>query len=335
MKKCVVLVVLILLLACLLVGCNTTKQYTVFGTFLEVKISGSNGAKLANEIYNTLNDYEDILSPVIEGSDLYRINHASAEEPIKCSNITIELALISLEVYNLTNHAYNPAIYPVVELWGFDANSFIVAGVTKAPPAESDIAALLPLTDYATMFTIDAENKTITKHNDNAKIDFGGIAKGWSIGTMKNKVDNRKALIDLGGNIIAYNSTYTIGITSPRESSSSLYGKFTLNDNYSVSTSGDYQRYFEYEGKRYHHIIDSNSGHPTDNGIIAVTVVTTTNDKFEGSNFAAYGDALSTAVMVLGKEQGTALVNQLGIGAVIIYSDLTYDKIGNIDFTKV
>lgn len=335
MKKFIFLITLILLLLCLLVGCNTTKQYTVFGTFLEIKISGSNGAKITNEIFNTLDGYENILSPTIEGSDLYKINHADAEQPIVCSDITIQLAEISLEVYNLSNHAYNPAVYPIVELWGFDANSFVVAGVTKTPPTDAQINALLPLTDYANLFTIDSQNKTITKHNKDAKIDFGGIAKGYSIGAMKEKIGSRKTLIDLGGNIISFNNSYTIGINSPRKSSSSLFGKFTLNDNYSVSTSGDYQRYFEYEGKKYHHIIDPSTGHPTDNGIIAVTIVTTANDKFTNPNFAAYGDALSTAVMVLGKEQGKALVNLLGVSAIIIYQDLTYETIGNINFSKM
>ena len=333
MKKVVFLIALVLVLSCLLVACNTTKQYTVFGTFLEIQISGSNGAKVTDQINNTFDSYEKILSPTIEGSDLYKINHAQAEQPISCSDITIELAEISLDVYKLTGHSYNPAIYPLVELWGFDANSFVVAGVTKAPPASSDIAALLPLTDYENMFTIDKENKTITKHHDKAKLDFGGIAKGYALGAAKDIVGGRKALINLGGNIMSYNRAYAVGITNPREGSSSLFAKFTLDDNSTVSTSGDYQRYFEYEGKRYHHIIDPDTGCPADKGIISVSVVV--GPSVVNKNYTAYADALSTAVMILGKEKSEILLKSLKVSAFIIYTDLSYETIGDLSIAKV
>ena len=335
MKKGLLLSLILLLTLVLLVGCSSASDFYVFGTTLMVKTEGTQGKKIAKAIYNELDGYESIISPVIEGSDLYRVNKAEKDVPVSVSDMTLELYKISLEMYNLSSHAFNPSVYPIVKLWGFDADTFIVAGQTKQPPTDEQINALLYLTDLENMFVVDYTNKTITKKDSKAMLDFGAVAKGYSLGRLTGIVGDKKSIVDLGGNIIGFNKDYTVGIRSPRDTGSSVFGKFTLHSGESISTSGDYQRYYEYNGTRYHHILDPNTGKPANKNIISVSIISNKIEGVQNGNSAAYIDAISTAVFVLGKDAGKELINTLKVKAVIIYSDLTYDVCGDLDFVRL
>ena len=336
MKRIILLFLVVIVSLVLLVACNSTSTYDlILGTTLIIKTNGVNSKFIANNIYNKFDAYESLLSTSIEGSDVYRINHAQANVPIHVNDITIELSKISSEIYNLSNHAYNPAIYPLVRLWGFDSESFVVSNIDRVPPTDEQINEILYLIDYSENFVIDTENTTISKKYEGCMLDFGGIAKGYAIGSLDDIISSKKVLVNLGGNIMSYNKTFNIGLTNPRDGGSSLFGKFSLFDRESVSTSGDYQRFFTHNGKRYHHIIDPQTGKPSSSRIISASVVTKKIDNVSNSNYAAYGDALSTAIFILGKEKGIELMNNLGLSGVIIYENLTYEIIGNLDFKRM
>ena len=335
MKRIAFLSLILILILVLLVGCSSASDFYVFGTTLQVKTENDISKKVAKGIYEKLDGYESIISPVVANSDLERLNKAEKDVAVSVSDITLELYKISLEMYNLSSHAFNPAIYPVVKLWGFDANTFVVAGQSKQPPQQADIDSLLYLADLENMFVVDYTNKTITKKDSNAMLDFGAVAKGYSLGQLADIVGDKKSIVDLGGNIIGFNKDYTVGIRSPRNSGSSVFGKFSLHSGESIATSGDYQRYYEFDGVRYHHIIDPSTGKPAEKGIISVSIIAGSINGVENANSAAYVDAISTSVFVLGKEKGIELINTLGVKAVIIYSDLSYDVCGDLDFVRL
>ena len=141
------------------------------------------------------------------------------------------------------------------------------------------------------------------------KIDLGGIVKGYAADETKrilNKSGIKNAIIDFGGNIYACGNNpsgepWKIGIQNPFELSRKYMGIINATDS-TIVISGDYERYFEFEGKRYHHIIDSKTGYPSENELSAVCVIA--KDSIDA-------DALSTALFVLGTEEGSGLTKEI------------------------
>ena len=329
--KSVLLIAIILISIVSLTACSSTEQFFVFGTFLDMTVEGVSGGKATREVFTYMESLETLLSPTVEGSDLHKIYSAKAGEKVKCSPETMELFSIVEVIFDLSEGAYDPSIYPLVRLWNFSGDKFSqIEG--KTPPTDEDISMVLSVVGFDKAFTIDHVAGTVTKNAgyDGAMLDFGGVAKGYAVDKAMDGFDG-KALVNLGGNIGAKGKSYTIGIGNPRESATPYFGSFTLSDGELISTSGDYERFFTYEGKRYHHILSPATGKPSDSGLISVSVVCTNG---------AVGDALSTAIMVLGAEKGKALIARindefdLAVKAVLISTDLTYEVVGDLGFVK-
>lgn len=329
--KSVLLIVIILISIVSLTACSSTEQFFVFGTFLDMTVEGVSRGKATREVFTYMESLETLLSPTVEGSDLHKINNAKAGESVKCSAETMELLSIVEVIFDLSEGAYDPSIYPLVRLWNFSGDKFSqIEG--KTPPTDEDIAEALSVVGFDKAFTIDHVAGTVTKNAgyDGAMLDFGGVAKGYAVDKAMDNFDG-KALVNLGGNIGAKGKSYTIGIGNPRESATPYFGSFTLSADELISTSGDYERFFTYEGKRYHHILSPSTGKSSDSGLISVSVVCTNG---------AVGDALSTAIMVLGAEKGKALIARindefdLNVKVVLISTDLTYEVVGDLGFVK-
>ncbi len=326
MKKGIALILLIVLCIVSFTACNVeTKQYFVYGTILEVTIKGAGANSTAEDIYDAIDNLEGVFSPTVTGSDLFRINNATVGEKVVVSDKTNDLIKTALYVYDVSGGAYDPSVYPLVRLWEFSGDKF-VEGISKRPPSDEDITSTLAFVGLDKAFSFDTENKTVTKLIDGAMLDFGGLAKGYTVDLTLDLVSSKqKGLINLGGNIGAINKDYAIGIGNPRESNTAYFGAFTLKSGECISTSGDYERYYFYEGVRYHHIINPWSGRPSLSGLVSVSVIT---------DDGALGDALSTAVMILGKEKGVELLNGLGVKGVLVEGDLSFTVIGDLDFVK-
>ena len=329
--KSVLLIAIILISIVSLTACSSTEQFFVFGTFLDMTVEGVSHGKVTREVFTYMESLETLLSPTVEGSDLHKINNAKAGESVKCSAETMGLLSIVEVIFDLSEGAYDPSIYPLVRLWNFSGDKFSqIEG--KTPPTDEDIAEALSVVGFDKAFTIDHVAGTVTKNAgyDGAMLDFGGVAKGYAVDKAMDGFDG-KALVNLGGNIGAKGKEYTIGIGNPRESATPYFGSFTLSAGELISTSGDYERFFTYEGNRYHHILSPSTGKPSDSGLISVSVVCTNG---------AVGDALSTAIMVLGAEKGKELITRindefdLNVKAVLISTDLTYEVVGDLGFVK-
>lgn len=320
------LFVLILCVLCIVLfcACNKTGQYLIFGTFVDIELSGSNASKKLVEIEKRLIKIENLMSATKDGSDVAKINAALKDTPVSVSRETMQVLICAKEVYTASGGAFDPTVYPLSRLWKFSADTYV--GVPTTLPDDEEILDALSLVGMDKLL-LDEENLTVTKKADGLKIDLGGLAKGYAAGEALSIADGMQGIINVGGNIVAVGRDISVGIQNPR--GDGYIGKFTLNSKTSVSTSGDYERRYVYDGINYHHIISPFTGYPTgvkdDANLISVTVV---------SDNYTLCDAVTTAVMVLGKEKGIELIEKLNLKGVLIDSDLTVTVVGDIDFVR-
>ena len=262
---------------------------------------------IINECFSLCTDYENKLSRTINTSEISAINSAKGSKT-QVSEQTAELIKKAIKYSELSNGKFDITIAPVSSLWDFKSES-------PAPPNDSQIKEALSHVNYK---NISVEGNTVELLDESAAIDLGGIAKGYIGDKAKEFLIEKgvtKALINLGGNILVIcpeNDSLKIGIQDPNGQEGALSGAISTNGN-SLVTSGIYQRCFEYNGKLYHHILDTSTGYPVDNNLASVTIV---------GPESADCDALSTTVFCLGAEEGLKLVNSLdGYEAVIITKD--------------
>lgn len=334
MKKHLLFIITILLICIVLFcACSATGQYFLFGTFIDLNIEGSGSIKTEKEIASELERLEELFSATIEGSDVWRINYAKANEAVTVSGDTMAALAICKNIYELSGGAFDPTVYPLVMLWKFTADTY--TGLPSAPPSVEAINELLSYVGFNDMIMLDETENTVTKSYDEVQIDFGGVAKGYAAKKSADIAQGKTALLNLGGNIVCVGKSYKIGVANPRESDAAYFGSMTVENGFSVSTSGDYERYYEYEDVRYHHIINPKTGYPSginsstggmnEDRLVSVTVI---SEQF------ADCDAIATAALILGKENGVALLQSLGLKAVLIDCELNYLLVGNVDFVK-
>jgi thiamine biosynthesis lipoprotein len=203
----------------------------------------------------------------------------------------------SLAIADASGGAFDPTILPLTQLWSFDTGGRL--------PEPREIERAVQRVDY-TRLRIDPDGNVILP--EGFGLDLGGIAKGAVVDLLAEVLDERigpNYLIDAGGDILVSGlkeggRQWVIAIRHPRDPQE-FVGKLSLgarNRKIAVVTSGDYERYFEQDGRRYHHILDPRTGYPAQ-GTASVTVIAPT---------CARADALATAVFVLGPERGLALL---------------------------
>ncbi|MGI6327777.1 MAG: FAD:protein FMN transferase [Dethiobacteria bacterium] len=320
--KTVIILLLMLLFIFNIMGCSGEDKYekTVFlmDTKVDITIYGNGMSnkqyvKLANEIETEMKLLESIFSSHITGSDIRRINEAAGREAVKVSPETVFVLQKALEVAEMSGGAFDPTVAPLLDLWGFKTDE-------PAIPSQNDLEEVLPLVNYREV-EIDEASSTVFLPQPGMKIDLGGIAKGYIVDRGLKIVDNSSVsalFINAGGDISVAGTKssgemWRIAIQDPFESQR-LTAVLDVEEG-SIATSGDYQRFFEAGGEKYHHIIDPKTGYPAA-GISSVSIL---------APDTITADALSTAVFVLGLEDGLELLERLdGIEGVII------DKQGEI-----
>jgi len=269
-------------------------------TIVTIQIPG--GAERVAVIQKALDRMEQVdhkFNVLDSSNQLYAFNHRN--EPITDPEIA-GLVKTALDIARQTAGAFDVTVYPLVKLWGF-------FGKNPSLPADRDIRALLPHVGWRKLVVRDGR---ITKADPAVRIDLGGIAKGYAVGEAVKTIRAagvQSALIDAGGDIYAIGTLsgqpWKIGIRDPR--GDGVMGSLDVTD-LTVVTSGDYERYFETNGVRYHHILDPKTGYPV-RGLRSATVITAD---------AALGDGLSTALFVLGKERGLAFLEKSGLAQGVI-----------------
>jgi len=264
------------------------------------------GNRAMQAAFDEIKRLERLLSTWRSDSELSRVNQEAGRRPVRVSPETLELVTRSLELGRLTQGGFNVALGPAIEAWSVTERQHI--------PDERELRQLKSLVDW-TSIQVNKEARTIYLPHKGMRIDVGGIGKGYAadraVAEMK-RVGAMGGVVALSGDIKAFGvlpdrKGFPVGIKHPRQEEA-LIAIIDLNDE-AVSTAGDYERFFEREGIRYHHILDPQTLQPA-GACQSVTVIAK-----EGT----VADGLDTGIFVLGPEQGMALAERLpNVEAVII-----------------
>jgi thiamine biosynthesis lipoprotein len=294
----------------ILFGAWFNDQAAIMGTRISVEVWHEDQAAAETAIEDVFKEFrrlDQALSPYIESSELYRVNQLAADEPLHISKEFFDLLEKSLAFSRLTDGAFDITFASVG--YQYDYRKGI-------KPSDQAINNALPLINYR-LIRLDEKKQVVSFARQGVRIDLGGIAKGYAvdrgIGLLKQR-GIEHALITAGGDSRLLGDhrgrPWHIGIQAPRDKKA-LAAVLPLSGT-AISTSGDYERYFERDGVRYHHIISPKTGRSAGE-LRSVTIL--------GPN-ATRTDALSTSVFVLGLQKGLALIDRLqDVDAVIIDRD--------------
>lgn len=288
-------VLLFLLCIAMLTACQNSdknkkvsKDIFAMDTYMTVTAYGKNAENGVNKAVDEINRLETVLSAEKQESDIYKLNETGSGT---LSTDTKDIVSKALEINKTTNGAFDISIYPLMVKWGFTTQKYNV-------PSKNEISKLLKNVDSSKII-FDEKSGSI-KLKENMKIDLGGIAKGYTSSRVMQifkECGVTSGLVSLGGNVQALGTktdgtAWQIAIENP-DKSSDYIGVVSVKDK-AVITSGGYERYFEKNGKTYHHILDPETGYPAESGLKSVTIV---------SDDGTLADALSTSLFVMGKEK--------------------------------
>lgn len=323
MKKPFIGCLLFLIVTILFCGCsqkqeNLSKTDFYFDTVITITLYDSSAQKQLDECFSLADKYEKLLSATVKGSDIWNINHADGK-PVEVSDETAFLLKKAISYSRLSDGAFDITIGKLSSLWDFKSDEHVI-------PSQKSIDSALKTVGYE---NIQIEGNTVTLKNPDTQIDLGGIAKGYIADQMKSRLNEQdiyEGVINLGGNVLTIGKkssgeTYKIGIQKPFDTSGSSIASVEITDE-SLVSSGVYERYFELNKKRYHHILNPATGYPYDNGLLGVTIITSSS---------ADADALSTTCFALGLEDGMKLIeNMKNTEAIFITEDYELHKSSGI-----
>jgi len=267
-------------------------------TLVQMQAHGENAETAIEKSMERIREIENLMSKTIKSSDIYKLNH-NPKTKMQLSQESMVVLKKALEYAEMTDGNFDPTIGALVELWGIGTED-------AAVPSQSEIEKALLNTGYQYLKLYENSAK-IT--NSGVKIDLGGIAKGYAAEEVKEvvqKYDIQHAFVNLGGNVLVIGdktdgSPWKIGIQDPREGRGNVMAIIDAVDS-TIVTSGNYERYFEENGKIYHHIINPKTGYPTRNNLLSASIIS--ENSFDA-------DALSTAVYVMGLEKGMSFIEDL------------------------
>ncbi|HKU51448.1 MAG TPA: FAD:protein FMN transferase [Nitrospira sp.] len=256
--------------------------------------------------FDEIKRLERLLSTWRSNSELSHVNAEAGLQPVRVSPETLELVVRSMEMSQLTDGGFNIAVGPAMEAWSFTERQRI--------PSDEELQQLKPLVDW-TNIQINNEAQTIFLPHKGMRVDIGGIGKGYAadraVEEMK-RAGAQSGVVALSGDIKTFGvlperDGFPVGIKHPREDET-LIAVIDLKDE-AISTAGDYERFFERDGVRYHHILNPQTLRPA-RGCQSVTVI---------AKEGAVADGLDTGIFVLGPTRGMELVERLpDVEAIII-----------------
>ena len=267
---------------------EASRDVFAMDTYMTVTAYGENAEVAVDAAEVEIERLDALLSTGDADSEIAKLN---ADGNAKLSEDAGYLVERALELYQETDGTFDIAIYPVMEAWGFPTQKYRV-------PSDREIQKLLKNVN-SQKIKINKKTNVVTLEK-NMKIDLGGIAKGYTsqrIAKIYKKDGVKSGVISLGGNVQAIGtktdgSRWKVGVQSP-DDTESMIGAYEAADE-AVITSGAYERYFEKDGKTYHHIIDPATGKPSEKDLKSVTII---------SKNGTLSDTLSTTLFVMGKDK--------------------------------
>jgi len=322
MKKRLFLFVLLFIFSILATGCQMTPQQKLISTgpnfflnsVLDVKIldEGADVEKISEEIMKKVQSLENLLTSKDSASEISEINENAGISPIIVSDETFLVISEGIKYSKISSGSFDITVGPLANLWS-------IGNEDARLPSQDELNETLLLIGYDKV-VLDKDKKSVYLTEKDMALDVGAIAKGYvtdEINSILEKHQVKSAIINLGGNIYARgnkNGTpFSVGIQNPYSDHGDYLGIYKGSD-FSMVTSGNYERYFEQAGKKYHHILSTKDGYPVENEIAAVTII---------SKNSMMADALSTSVFTLGIEKGFELVDSLPYSDAIV---ITKDK---------
>lgn len=279
------------------------KTSVAMGTVVTVKLFGFGAEKDLDKIETEINGLENsVLSWRKEGSDVYRINEG-AGSPVSVSPDTVKIIGKCIDISDDCNGVFDISVGKVTKLWDF-------GGENQRLPSDSEIKSALADVGYRNV-SVSGNAVQIKKGQS---LDLGAVGKGFACDKIRELLDKgstKSAVISVGGSLLIYgNKTFSVGIVNPDNDKQSM-GTLKLK-NTCVSTSGNYEKYFEQDGKRYHHILNATTGYPATSEFKSVTVV---------SESGLLSDALSTVCYIVGYRKSIEILKKYDAEAVFIFNN--------------
>ena len=283
------------------------EEAAIMGTAISVELwhaDADQGRALIRRVMDEMHRIDDLMSTYKPDSELSRVNARAAAQPVTVSNELLTLIERALEFSEITHGAFDITYASAGQYYDYRKGR---------KPDSKQLAEVLPAINYHNV-RLNPEHSTVQFLQPGVRIDLGGIAKGHAVDrsiTMLLAAGVSNALISAGGDTRVIGShwdhPWKIGIRDPRNGDG-IVSMIPLEDA-AISTSGDYERFFEENGVRYHHILNPGTG-DSPREVHSTSII--------GSN-ATDTDALSTSVFVMGVDNGLKLVNSLpDIEAIII-----------------
>lgn len=279
------------------------KTSVAMGTVVTVKLFGFGAKNDLDKIETEINGLENsVLSWRKEGSDVYRINKGSGTQ-VSVSPDTVKIIGQCIDISDDCGGVFDITIGNVTKLWNFGGNN-------QRLPSDDEIKTALGSVGYKNV-SISGNAVQIKKGQS---LDLGAVGKGFVCDKIKELLDKgrtKSAVVSVGGSLLIYgNRTFSVGIVNPDNDKQSM-GTLKLKDT-CVSTSGNYEKYFEQDGKRYHHILNATTGYPATSEFKSVTVV---------CESGLISDALSTVCYIAGYRKSVEILKKFDAEAVFIFNN--------------
>lgn len=297
------------------IAMGTVIQQTIYVT--------GKGAQTENILHLIQQLEEDTLSWRLETAELFQVNQYAGSG--KWLELSEKLSRILEQCQKLTEDtdgAFDVALGPVARLWDIDGwAGGQRTGMFQVPEVQALEQAVAQCGfERLNLQFLPGEKCAIVSLEEGAAMDLGAVGKGLALDEifryLKTETNVKGAVVSVGGSVLTYGekpdgTAWRVGIANPHDPSVNL-GVLTLTGQWYISTSGDYERYMEFDGVRYHHIMDPATGYPADSGLSSVTVL---------ADNGLLSDGLSTACFVLGREKGMLLAQQYGAEALFVEKD--------------
>ena len=320
--------ILLVFISAMLTGCTpptdkdngndiepVTETAFLMGTIAKITIYEKvEDKQIFQQVFDRILEIEDrmTINKATDKSEIIQLNELAGKKSVKLSPDTFYVLEKGKYYSEISKGRFDITIGPLVKLWNITPEQTVL-------PDEKEIVKRLPLINHKDLI-LDNNNLSARLNNPGMIVDLGGIAKGYAAdeaARILREAGYQHAIINLGGNVLTLNtkpdgSKFRLGLQDPYHPRGDYMGIVKL-DNQALVSSGTYERYFEIGGSRYHHILNPKTGYPEDNSLVSVSIIT---------KESIDADALSTAIFLLGLEEGMQMIEELSdTEAIFITAD--------------
>ncbi len=281
------------------------------GTSYRVTLPGAprDDGAIGAAVRQALDRVDALMSTYRADSEVSRLNRHESSEPLSISAETHAVLAAAQEISSATGGAFDITVGPLVDAWGFGPEE------TSAPPSAETVRGLMERTGWQKL-VLDAQGPAVRKTVPQLRIDLSAIAKGYAVDLVAEALERlgyRQYLVEVGGEIRAAGrradgDLWRVGVERPDSTGRSVHRILPLSDT-AVATSGNYRNFREADGQRFGHVLDPRTGRPTANRVVSATVLDPS---------AMRADALATALLVLGENDGMALAEREDLAVLLL-----------------